>query len=74
MSKTLCKTDDCRKAVHKAESLVNKAVAYKETHGYRENLGYDFDKELEEYMDTLSLTYTQRASILQHFYKLCDEI
>jgi len=74
MSKPMCGTDDCRKAIAKAESLVRKAIAYKEKHGYRENLGYESDHVLDDFMETLDLTYNEKCCIRNYFYNLCGKI
>ena len=63
------------KAMRKVDSLVTKAIEERLQKGYRENLGYDSQNELENYINFLdSLTYSDKTEIVQAFYSACDKI
>lgn len=66
---------DYEKAIKKADTLIAKAKAYRDKHGYRENLGYDDVYKLEQYIDAhLKLTYPQECEVKNYFYKECEKI
>jgi len=65
---------DYTKALKKINALINKAKRERDSKGYRENLGYDSQGELEDYMDGLNLSYQEKAELIKIFYQHCDEI
>lgn len=65
---------DYAKALKKITTLINKARSEKESKGYRENLGYDSHRKLEDYMSGLDLSYQEETELMKIFYKQCDEI
>ena len=62
------------KALKKINALINKAKRERDSKGYRENLGYDSQGELEDYMSKLNLSYQEEAELIKTFYRHCDEI
>ena len=62
------------KALKKINALINKAKRERDSKGYRENLGYDNQGELEDYMSKLNLSYQEEAELIKIFYRHCDEI
>ena len=62
------------KALKKINTLINKAKRERDSKGYRENLGYDSQRELEDYMSGLNLSYQEEAELIKIFYQHCDEI
>ena len=67
------KNKDYAKVLKKINTLINKAKGEKNSKGYRENLGYHSQLELENYMKTLNLSYQERAKLIKMFYEYCDE-
>ncbi len=68
------KNKDYRTVLRKINTLINKAKGEKNNKGYRENLGYDSQLELENYMSTLDLSYQEKAKLIKMFYEYCDEL
>ena len=68
------KNKDYAKALKKINTLINKAKGEKNKKGYRENLGYGSQLELENYMSTLNLSYQEKAELIKMFYEYCDEL
>lgn len=66
--------NDYQKGLRKANSLVDKAKKYRDTRGYRENLGFDQQTKLEVYLSDLNLTYQERCAIKEHFFAECRKI
>jgi len=62
------------KALKKINTLINKAKRERDSKGYRENLGYDSQGKLEDYMSRLDLSYQEEAELMKTFYLRCDEI
>ena len=62
------------KAIRYADKLIQKAKQEKDKKGYRENLGYEFDIKLKDFLSDLSLPYRQEVKVMQYFYKQCDSI
>ncbi len=62
------------KARNKVDSLVKIAKKERDKKGYRENLGYDSIYKLEDYLETLSLSYSEKAEVTTYFHAQCDEI
>ena len=65
---------DYIKALKKIDRLINRAKKERDSKGYRENLGYDSQGELENFMNTLKLSYGEKAQLIKLFYEYCDEI
>ena len=65
---------DYTKALKKINTLINKAKRERDSKGYRENLGYDSQPELEDYMSKLNLSYQDEAKLIEMFYQYCSEI
>jgi len=63
-----------KRAQRKIRAIVNEAIHERDTKGYRENLGYDQQNRLEEYLNGLDLTYPEHAALIREFYKACDQI
>ena len=66
--------EDLAKARRKAQSLVEAAAHYRDNHGYRENLGFDSQRELEDYMSTLDLSYSEATDVLKEFWADCSAL
>jgi len=62
------------KVLKKINTLINKAKRERDSKGYRENLGYDSQRELEDYMSGLNLSYQEEAELIKIFYQHYDEI
>lgn len=62
------------KVLKKINTLINKAKRERDSKGYRENLGYDSQRELEDYMSGLNLSYQEETELMKTFYQHCDEI
>ena len=58
----------------KADFLVAQAKRERDKRGYRENLGYDAIHKLEDYLETLHLSYSGKAEVIRYFYSQCDTI
>ena len=54
--------------------LIRKAEMERDTKGYRENLGYDSENKLDNFMVELNLDYQQTCDIRTRFYVCCDAI
>jgi len=65
---------DYARVLKKINTLINKAKGEKNNKGYRENLGYDSQLELENYMSTLNLSNQEKAQLIKAFYEYCDEL
>lgn len=65
---------DYRKAVNKMYKLLEKSKEEYYNKGVRENLGYDQQSKLDDYMNTLNLTYPERCLIISEFYFLCAHL
>ena len=57
-----------------ADKLVDKAIKERDKKGYRENLGYDQDIELRDYISKMDIHYTDQCNVLDHFRNRCDQI
>ena len=66
--------NDFKRAQLKIKTIVNEAILERVRSGYRENLGYDQQSKLEEYLNGLDLTYPEHAALIREFYKACDQI
>ena len=63
------------KGIKKMNSLILNAKKERDTKGYRENLGYDSENKLRNYLETLEqLVYSEVRDIIQSFYKNCEGI
>lgn len=63
------------KAYRKVKTLVRRAIKERDSKGYRENLGYDSQPELEDYLSGRKhLTYLDKCNITEAFFKACNEI
>jgi len=49
-----------------------KAKKERDEKGYRENLCYDSQIELEEFIGNLDLTYQEKANIIYAFFSHCE--
>lgn len=56
------------------DRFINKAKAYRDKKGYRENLGYDSQPKVEDAICKLDLTYTEKCKIMDYFESECDKI
>ena len=65
---------DKTKALRKIDRFINKAKKERDKKGYRENLGYDSQRELEDYLNILDLSYGEKARLITLFYRRCEEI
>ena len=65
---------DYMKAIKYANLLVSKATAYRDKHGYRENLGYDSQRKLESMMTCTCLSYSVKHDVMCYFIHECDNI
>ena len=65
---------DYQKGQRKIRSLIKRAIRERDTDGYRENLGYDQQNELANYLNGLGLTYPEHARLIQEFCIRCDKI
>ena len=62
------------RARRRIQSIINTATHERDTTGYRENLGYDQQNKLQEYLNTLDLTYPEFCLFMGEFYRACDAI
>jgi len=67
-------TEDKTKGLRKIDRLINKAKRERDKKGYRENLGYDSQRELEDYLSTLNLSYGEKTRLIALFYDRCEGI
>lgn len=65
---------DLIEARKKIDQLISRAKKERDKQGYRENLGYENQRILEEFLETLNLSYLEKADLIQLFYRKCDEI
>lgn len=63
-----------RKAHSKAQTLIVKARRERNLTGYREELGYDQCRSLQDYCNLLGLSYSETSHILAHFEEACDAL
>jgi len=66
--------DKKKKARQFVDKIYQAAVNYKNKHGYRENLGYDQQNNLEEFMNEIDLPYGDAAEIIDYFYMKMEQI
>lgn len=62
------------RGLKKANSFIAEAQAELGTSGYRENLGYERYRNLQDYLYTLSLTYQEESSILRIYEEKCEKL
>ena len=65
---------DYQRGRRKVKRLIIRAIEERNTQGYRENLGYDQQPYLQGYLDSLDLTYSQKANLISEFFEACDRI
>ena len=65
------KLDKCMKQVDK---LVNKAIVERDRKGYRENLGYDQDRKLSDFINKIGLHISHHGRVWEYFLAKCNEI
>lgn len=65
---------EMEKAYRKIDVLVKAAKRERDQKGYRENLGYDSIHKLREFLETLSLDYSEKYWIEERFWNECDAI
>lgn len=65
---------DIQKAHRKIEQLIDRAKQERDRKGYRENLGYDSQRKLEDFLETLNLSYPDKARLIELFWKKCNRI
>ena len=63
-----------RKAHNKAQRLIAKAKRERDLTGYREELGYDQCRFLQDYCNRLGLTYAETSHVLAQFEEACDNL
>ena len=63
-----------QKAQVKANRLLTKATRERDTMGYRENLGYDQYRVLQDYCTEIGLSYVETSILLKRFEKECDAL
>lgn len=68
------KSNEYKKALRFMHKLISKAEMERDTKGYRENLGYDSENKLDDFMGKLDLDYQQSCEIRTRFYVCCDAI
>ena len=63
------------KAIKFIDKIIKKAEQERDIKGYRENLGYDQDNKVIEYLEKLTLlTYPDKSELLSYFYNSCNSI
>ena len=62
------------KAMKKAKSLIAAAKRERDRKGYRENLGYDSRRKLDDFLAALDLSYIAASSVLDYFDNECHAI
>ncbi len=65
---------DVKKAMKFADQLIKKAEQERDKKGYRENLGYDSERKLKDFISKLDLTYSDKSKVLDYFIGKCDKI
>lgn len=68
------KMRDTQRARCKIRALIRRAKRERDAGGYRENLGYDQRRKLQDYLNALDLTYSKRAALMGEFDRACDAI
>jgi len=63
-----------KRAIKYADKLIQEAEKERDEKDYRENLGYELDIQLKDFLAALNLPYSQEAQVLQYFYRRCDQI
>ena len=66
--------DRLKKSRTRAHELIAKAKRERDSRGYRENLGYDQYRVLEDYCRELCLSYTETTIILGCFENACNAL
>ena len=56
------------------DNTIRKAKRYRDKHGYRENLGYDTQPEIEDHLSRLDITYSEHAQLIKYFFTQCDSV
>jgi len=67
-------TMDFNKGMKRAKQIIAKAEQERDRKGYRENLGYDQERKLRDYLSGLDLTYSEQCRILDWFNSACRSI
>ena len=52
----------------------NRSCRYRDKHGYRENLGFDKQPNMESYISKLELTYQEECKLNDYFYMRMESI
>ena len=63
-----------QKAHSKAQRLIAEAKRERDLTGYREELGYDQCRSLQDFCNRLGLSYSETSHILAHFEEACDNL
>ena len=63
-----------RKAYNRARRLIAKAKCERNLTGYREELGYDQCRVLQDYCNQIGLSYSETSHVLAHFEEACDNL
>ncbi len=64
-----------KQGMAKVKGLIASALREQNHKGYRENLGYDSENKLHNFLEFCDdLTYADKAGLYTEFYKLCDTI
>ena len=63
-----------KRAYKIVDKHIRKAERFRDRHGYCENLGYDSAYQVEAEIEDLKLSYSERAEIMNYFYRECDRL
>ena len=66
--------DRFQRGINKVNILIENAKKERDSKGYRENLGYDSEGKLRDYMETLGLAYQDEYRVVNYFYSECEKI
>ena len=62
------------KSIKFVDNLYKKAIKIRDTKGHRENLGYDQQPKLEDFMSKLEMPYSDKADVITYFYSKMDSV
>lgn len=62
------------KGIKYIDKIYKKSCSYRDKHGYKENLGWDKQPEMESYISKLELTYQEECKLNDYFIMKIESI
>jgi hypothetical protein len=63
-----------QRAMQFVDRAYQAAINYRDKHGYRENLGYDQQNNLEDFMYELDIHISDAGEVINYFYLKMDQV